>query len=296
MHRDVKPHNIMIDHSQRKLRLIDWGLAEVRPCGRALPGRHAAGWRTAGGAAGCLQRGRRPARARQQQARQRAWPAGQRARGRATGWGCWPQGAPRAHAARAAARPNLSPPTPVHPTPSRSSTRGASTGMRSRCIAPAAQPLHLPRPRLLPRSSTTRGASTTCFLCRVAQSLHPWPHPHTRSSTTRGASTTCAWPAATSRAPSCWWTCRCLRGVLHVTLAGCGLRRCCRQGFELLVGSTRCCNTAPRLLGGWWRDGGRTSCKGPELLVDLQAGPRLQRQLAAGFGSVGRGGSLPRAA
>lgn len=30
MHRDVKPHNIMIDHSQRKLRLIDWGLAEVR--------------------------------------------------------------------------------------------------------------------------------------------------------------------------------------------------------------------------------------------------------------------------
>lgn len=28
MHRDVKPHNIMIDHSQKKLRLIDWGLAE----------------------------------------------------------------------------------------------------------------------------------------------------------------------------------------------------------------------------------------------------------------------------
>jgi len=28
MHRDVKPHNIMIDHSQRKLKLIDWGLAE----------------------------------------------------------------------------------------------------------------------------------------------------------------------------------------------------------------------------------------------------------------------------
>mmetsp|Transcript_13243 Transcript_13243/g.19336 ORF Transcript_13243/g.19336 Transcript_13243/m.19336 type:complete len:371 (+) Transcript_13243:1291-2403(+) len=28
MHRDVKPNNIMIDHSQRKLRLIDWGLAE----------------------------------------------------------------------------------------------------------------------------------------------------------------------------------------------------------------------------------------------------------------------------
>jgi casein kinase II subunit alpha len=27
-HRDVKPHNVMIDHSQRKLRLIDWGLAE----------------------------------------------------------------------------------------------------------------------------------------------------------------------------------------------------------------------------------------------------------------------------
>mmetsp|Transcript_1021 Transcript_1021/g.1589 ORF Transcript_1021/g.1589 Transcript_1021/m.1589 type:complete len:378 (+) Transcript_1021:192-1325(+) len=28
MHRDIKPHNVMIDHNQRKLRLIDWGLAE----------------------------------------------------------------------------------------------------------------------------------------------------------------------------------------------------------------------------------------------------------------------------
>ncbi|KAH9755740.1 casein kinase ii subunit alpha [Citrus sinensis] len=28
MHRDVKPHNVMIDHEQQKLRLIDWGLAE----------------------------------------------------------------------------------------------------------------------------------------------------------------------------------------------------------------------------------------------------------------------------
>jgi len=28
MHRDVKPHNVMIDHTQRVLRLIDWGLAE----------------------------------------------------------------------------------------------------------------------------------------------------------------------------------------------------------------------------------------------------------------------------
>ncbi|PVV02675.1 hypothetical protein BB560_002868 [Smittium megazygosporum] len=28
IHRDVKPHNVMIDHSQKKLRLIDWGLAE----------------------------------------------------------------------------------------------------------------------------------------------------------------------------------------------------------------------------------------------------------------------------
>lgn len=28
MHRDVKPHNIVVDHEQRKLRLIDWGLAE----------------------------------------------------------------------------------------------------------------------------------------------------------------------------------------------------------------------------------------------------------------------------
>uniref|UniRef100_A0A0V0G8B9 Casein kinase II subunit alpha n=2 Tax=Triatominae TaxID=70999 RepID=A0A0V0G8B9_TRIDM len=28
MHRDIKPHNVMIDHEKRKLRLIDWGLAE----------------------------------------------------------------------------------------------------------------------------------------------------------------------------------------------------------------------------------------------------------------------------
>jgi casein kinase II subunit alpha len=28
IHRDVKPHNVMIDHAQRSLRLIDWGLAE----------------------------------------------------------------------------------------------------------------------------------------------------------------------------------------------------------------------------------------------------------------------------
>lgn len=28
MHRDVKPHNVMIDHERRTLRLIDWGLAE----------------------------------------------------------------------------------------------------------------------------------------------------------------------------------------------------------------------------------------------------------------------------
>lgn len=28
MHRDVKPHNIVVDHEKKKLRLIDWGLAE----------------------------------------------------------------------------------------------------------------------------------------------------------------------------------------------------------------------------------------------------------------------------
>ncbi len=28
IHRDVKPLNILIDHQNRKLRLIDWGLAE----------------------------------------------------------------------------------------------------------------------------------------------------------------------------------------------------------------------------------------------------------------------------
>ncbi|XP_076373316.1 casein kinase II subunit alpha-like isoform X2 [Tachypleus tridentatus] len=34
MHRDVKPHNVMIDHEHRKLRLIDWGLAEFYHSGQ----------------------------------------------------------------------------------------------------------------------------------------------------------------------------------------------------------------------------------------------------------------------
>ena len=34
MHRDVKPHNVMIDPRKRKLRLIDWGLAEYYIPGR----------------------------------------------------------------------------------------------------------------------------------------------------------------------------------------------------------------------------------------------------------------------
>ncbi|KAI8990968.1 casein kinase II subunit alpha [Mycotypha africana] len=33
MHRDVKPHNVMIDHEKRQLRLIDWGLAEFYHAG-----------------------------------------------------------------------------------------------------------------------------------------------------------------------------------------------------------------------------------------------------------------------
>eukprot|EP01039_Chlorochromonas_danica_P000519 gene516-558_t len=33
MHRDVKPHNVMIDHERRELRLIDWGLAEFYHAG-----------------------------------------------------------------------------------------------------------------------------------------------------------------------------------------------------------------------------------------------------------------------
>ena len=28
MHRDIKPHNVMIDHEKREVRVIDWGLAE----------------------------------------------------------------------------------------------------------------------------------------------------------------------------------------------------------------------------------------------------------------------------
>ncbi len=38
MHRDVKPHNIMIDPTTRQLRLIDWGLAEFY-----LPGTEVSG-------------------------------------------------------------------------------------------------------------------------------------------------------------------------------------------------------------------------------------------------------------
>ena len=34
MHRDVKPHNVMIDHEKKQLRLIDWGLAEFYHAGR----------------------------------------------------------------------------------------------------------------------------------------------------------------------------------------------------------------------------------------------------------------------
>ncbi len=29
MHRDIKPHNIVIDHAHHKLRLIDWGLFKI---------------------------------------------------------------------------------------------------------------------------------------------------------------------------------------------------------------------------------------------------------------------------
>ncbi|KAK7203464.1 casein kinase II subunit alpha [Myxozyma melibiosi] len=34
MHRDVKPHNVMIDHEKKQLRLIDWGLAEFYHAGQ----------------------------------------------------------------------------------------------------------------------------------------------------------------------------------------------------------------------------------------------------------------------
>ena len=37
MHRDVKPHNVMIDHEKRQLRLIDWGLAEFYHPGLKFP-------------------------------------------------------------------------------------------------------------------------------------------------------------------------------------------------------------------------------------------------------------------
>lgn len=41
MHRDVKPHNVMIDHEKRQLRLIDWGLAEFYHPGREYNVRYA---------------------------------------------------------------------------------------------------------------------------------------------------------------------------------------------------------------------------------------------------------------
>lgn len=34
MHRDVKPHNVVIDHKTKQLRLIDWGLAEFYHAGQ----------------------------------------------------------------------------------------------------------------------------------------------------------------------------------------------------------------------------------------------------------------------
>ena len=34
--RDVKPHNVMIDHERRILRLIDWGLAEFYHAGTGM--------------------------------------------------------------------------------------------------------------------------------------------------------------------------------------------------------------------------------------------------------------------
>nr|BAJ85347.1 predicted protein [Hordeum vulgare subsp. vulgare] len=43
MHRDVKPHNVMIDHDLRKLRLIDWGLAEFYHPGKEYNVRVASG-------------------------------------------------------------------------------------------------------------------------------------------------------------------------------------------------------------------------------------------------------------
>ena len=36
MHRDVKPHNVMIDHETKELRLIDWGLAEFYHPGKEV--------------------------------------------------------------------------------------------------------------------------------------------------------------------------------------------------------------------------------------------------------------------
>jgi casein kinase II subunit alpha len=44
MHRDVKPHNVMIDHAARKLRLIDWGLAEFYHPGEEYNVRVASRW------------------------------------------------------------------------------------------------------------------------------------------------------------------------------------------------------------------------------------------------------------
>ena len=44
MHRDVKPHNVMIDHSRRQLRLIDWGLAEFYFPGREYSVRVSSRW------------------------------------------------------------------------------------------------------------------------------------------------------------------------------------------------------------------------------------------------------------
>lgn len=44
MHRDLKPHNIGIDHERRALRLLDWGLSDFYYPGKEYTVRVASRW------------------------------------------------------------------------------------------------------------------------------------------------------------------------------------------------------------------------------------------------------------
>jgi len=172
MHRDVKPHNIMIDHSQRKLRLIDWGLAEVGCSCSSLPVFLLPAW------VALDAQPTRPLRA--QAAPHRLGP----------GRGAWL----------------------IYIMP-------GAAGWEVGLVAWAASSQCKVRLMDWGLAEVGLAIAVCCSNDRAAACAASWQccklrlngccvSSPTRSFTTRGGSTTCASPPATSRGPSCWWTCR----------------------------------------------------------------------------------------